>query len=381
MKKEKISSYDAFVCGGGIAGLLTAYALGKKGRKVLVVEKNPKFNSNGADVLKPSGIEVLEKLGLYDRLLEHGALRRDKVLIYHGGTLAAEMDYTLEHQRKYFMLIPYKNVLNMLLDEIKKMDNIEILFNTELLTAHFHPKTENISEVLLSNNSTVKARVYVAADGIMSKLRSLLGISANIEKYSQQMYFAQFPMVESVMNCNRLYVDKNNSLVYFYPVGLHSFRCVVGFSGEEGEYIFKENKSLQQLKERISEFVTESDDAIKAIDSVDNFVTFPLCKMNLDTYYKGNTVFLGNAAHAIHPVTGQGMNLAIEDSGMLYPLLEDYYNGRLELDEAFSFFQAKRHRINEGLVNYGDRLIKSFDDRDHFVESLNLNLQTSNRTI
>jgi HQNO biosynthesis monooxygenase PqsL len=379
MKKIE-SKYDAFICGGGIAGLLTAYALGKLGRKVLVVEKNTAFNPNGADVLKPSGIEVLEQLGLYDALFEHGALKRDRVLIYHGGNLVAEMDYAQEHERKYFMLIPYRNVLNMILEKIKEVENIHILFNTELTSLTVDKSSDNVIEVLLNEYLTVKAKVYIAADGIMSKIRSMVSMPATIEKYAQQMYFAQFPMVDSVRLCNRLYVDKNYSLAYFYPVGTHSFRCVIGFSKEEGDRLFQ-SKDVPQLKNRIAQFVTESDDAIAAIDSLDNFATFPLCKMNMDSYYKGNVVFLGNSAHSIHPITGQGMNLAIEDAGMLYPLLENFFNGVIGLPEAFNRYQSKRHPINDGLINYGDRLIKSFDNRELFTQRLNLNLQTSNRTV
>jgi HQNO biosynthesis monooxygenase PqsL len=379
MKKSE-SKYDAFICGGGIAGLLTAYALGKMGRKVLVVEKNAAFNPNGADVLKPAGIEVLEQLGLYDSLFEHGALKRDRVLIYYGGNLVSEMDYAQEHERKYFMLIPYKNVLNMLLEKIREIENIHILFNTELTSISFDHSSENISGVLLNEYLTVKAKVYIAADGIMSKIRSMVGLPATMEKYSQQMYFAQFPMVDSVRFCNRLYVDKNYSLTYFYPVGTHSFRCVIGFSKEEGDHLFQ-SKDVPQLKKRISQFVTESDDAIEAISSLENFATFPLFKMNIDNYYKGNAVFLGNSAHSIHPITGQGMNLAIEDAGMLFPLLEDFFNGFISLPEAFMYYQKKRHPINDALINYGDRLIKSFDNRELFIQRLNLNLQTSNRTV
>jgi HQNO biosynthesis monooxygenase PqsL len=101
----------------------------------------------------------------------------------------------------------------------------------------------------------------------------------------------------------------------------------------------------------------------------------------MDNYYKGNVVFLGNSAHSIHPITGQGMNLAIEDAGMLYPLLEDFFNGSISLPEAFICYQAKRHPVNNALINYGDALIKSFDDRELFIKRLNLNLQTSNRTV
>lgn len=208
-----------------------------------------------------------------------------------------------------------------------------------------------------------------------------MNVPTAVERYTQQMYFAQFPMVESVAACNRLYVNKNHSLAYFYPVGRDEFRAVIGLSKEEGDYYFGQQKKAALLRKRLSAFVTDSDDAMEAITSLDRFVTFPLCRMNLDAYYKGNVVFVGNAAHSIHPVTGQGMNLAIEDAGTLYPLLENYLDGRMDLGSTFRNYQHLRHGVNEKLVNYGHKLVSSFDDRAAFLNSLNLKLQTSNRNL
>ena len=374
-------NYDLCICGGGIAGLVTAYALGKSGRKVLVVEKNAHFNANGADVLKPSGIEVLEKLGLLKDLFNMGAIKRDKVLIYYAGELVSEMDYRHEHIKKYFMLIPYSSVLAMMLNAIRKIDNIHFMFNTELTSARIDERTGSIDQVVLNERIFIRAKVYVAADGIFSKLRSLLNVSTSIEKYTQQMYFAQLPMVESVKLVNRLYVDSNHMLAYFYPVGKDHFRSVIGMPKECGDYHFVENRSAALLRNRLSGFVTDSDDALEAITTLDKYVTFPVCKMNLDTYYKGNVVFIGNAAHAVHPITGQGMNLAIEDAGTLYPLVIDYFKGLLELESVFEKYQHLRHDTNDMIVRYGDNLVNNFHTKNSFLTHLNLKLQSSNRKL
>jgi 2-polyprenyl-6-methoxyphenol hydroxylase-like FAD-dependent oxidoreductase len=371
--------YDACICGGGIAGLVTAYALGKSGRKVLLVEKNAVFNPNGADVLKPSGIEVMEKLGLYNDLFDNGAIIREKVLIYYGGELVSDMDYKNEHIRKYFMLIPYNNVLAMMLTAIDKIRNIHIMFNTELTSAAIDERTGNVNQILLNEKLVVSAKVYIAADGIFSRLRSILAVPNNMERYSQQLYFAQFPLVESVQSFNRLYVDKNHMLAYFYPVGKEYFRSVIGMPKEAGDYHFRQGQFVESLRNRLSEFVTDSDDALEAITSLEKFVSFPLCKMNLEKYYKGNVVFIGNSAHSIHPITGQGMNLAIEDAGTLYPLLNSYFEDVNDLTSVLAEYQEVRHGINNMMVAYGDNLVNSFDSKATFLSNLNLTLQTSNR--
>ena len=76
---------DVCISGGGIAGLVVALSLAQTGVSVLVVEKGAAINTNGADVLKPSGIEVLEKLGLIPALIAAEARQRQTVEIYHNG--------------------------------------------------------------------------------------------------------------------------------------------------------------------------------------------------------------------------------------------------------------------------------------------------------
>lgn len=279
------------------------------------------------------------------------------------------------------MLIPYSSVLAMMLNAIRKIDNIHFMFNTELTSARIDERTGSIDQVVLNERIFIRAKVYVAADGIFSKLRSLLNVSTSIEKYTQQMYFAQLPMVESVKLVNRLYVDSNHMLAYFYPVGKDHFRSVIGMPKECGDYHFVENRSAALLRNRLSGFVTDSDDALEAITTLDKYVTFPVCKMNLDTYYKGNVVFIGNAAHAVHPITGQGMNLAIEDAGTLYPLVIDYFKGLLELESVFEKYQHLRHDTNDMIVRYGDNLVNNFHTKNSFLTHLNLKLQSSNRKL
>ena len=377
--KPRYEHYDLCICGGGVAGLATALGVASTGKRILIVEKAARINPNGADVLKPAGIKVLQDLGILQQLVRSEARKRHQVRIFHNGDLINVMDYRRDNALPYFYLVPYAVVVRTILEQLKTYDQVEILLETAL-TDIVQDSNGDIQSLVFNDQDQVTADVVIGADGGNSKLRNLLGIEVEKKYYSQAMYFNQFPLVNSVDDMNRLYVDEDFGLAYFYPVSYSSFRAVLGFPRAEGDAYFK-NGSLSALKSRLRQFVTESEDAIRAIDSLDGFVTFPLYRMNMDAYNAGNAAFIGNAAHAIHPITGQGMNLAIEDSGELSAQLKAYFNGTQSVYQALENYSNNRHYINEKVVGYGDNLATNFNQQSTFTTKLDLRIQTSGRQL
>lgn len=379
MKQFIEKKQDIVICGGGIAGLVLALALGKTGKKILICEKGKYLNPNGADVLKPSGISILSQLGLLPNLLKAEAQKRHEVSFFHNGLPTLHIDYRLQQSTDHFFLIPYQEVLAIVLEAIKKTPAINILMETELTDIE-QDSDGNIVTVVLNQKEYIYPDIVIGADGINSKLRNLLGINAEMYFYPRAMYFNKFPLVNSVKEQNRLYVDDKNALAYFYPINNREFRTVLSFEKDEADIFFQENH-LSELKKRLKKFVSCSHDAIEAITQSNGFTTFPLCRMNLPKYNYQNVVFIGNAAHSVHPISGQGMNLAIEDAWELFLQISKYYKEELMLSEALNQFHNTRHPISQAIANYADQLANSFGSKDGFYLSLNPKIQTSGRQI
>ncbi|RMZ59983.1 hypothetical protein D1632_10320 [Chryseobacterium nematophagum] len=374
---RKCKEYDVCIVGAGIAGIFLAWLLGSQNKKVLILEKNTTINTNGADILKPSGINVLEKHGLLQELLKKGCRVRDKLSVFYNGNHVQEIDYALENERGYFIVCPYQILLETIYDKIKEMDTIELLVNQ--LVSQINEVNEGVY-VTLSSGDTIFCDVLVGADGIQSMVRDYVGIKADFSYYDQVMYFNKCPITISVEEINKLYIDENGGLAYFYPISKTEARCILGFKKEEGQKL-RELKDRNMLIARLKKFITESDDILEKIENLDNYLTFPLCKMHTEHYYKGRILLLGNAAHSIHPITGQGMNLAIEDTGELFIWLSQYFQGDISLDEAFSSYEKKRFDINSKVIIYGHRLANSFESKDDFINNLNAKVQTSVRDL
>ncbi len=368
---------DVLVNGGGVAGATAAYALANSGYKVVLVEQTDGNKIlNGADLLKPSGRDVLQRYDLLDDILEGGGRKRSHVKIFHNGLHVTELDYTKFGELGYFVLIPYEKSRKIILDKLETCPTAQVFFNSRIIESEF--ENGNLKTATLSNGIKIHPKIAIGAEGNGSYLRKELGIEVTRDVYNQKMYLGKYPMVPSVEEKNRLYVDDKGGLAYFYPIGTTDYRLVIGFPQEEARTLLADTTGAD-LKKRLSEFVTESDDALAQIGDTGIFDGIPIARMHAPQYFKGNTVLIGNAIHAIHPITGQGMNLALEDVGVLVPLLEDYLKGNESLENTMQHYQDARYQINEKVVSYGHRLATTYHQRDAFAGSIDLKVQGSSR--
>ncbi|MBB5017613.1 HQNO biosynthesis monooxygenase PqsL [Chitinivorax tropicus] len=377
MKQDKI---DVLINGCGIGGAVLAYALGRQGYRVAVVEQaSRERNLNGADLLKPAGIQVLDDLGLLPATLAHGGRVRHEVEVFHDGELMATIDYRYINERGYFILIPCEHLRRMVLQQIEsQLPNVRLLYQTRVTDVEYS-EPDHISNVTLSDGQQLHPQVVVGCDGVSSMVRRWLGVQSNRQVYDEPMYFATFPLTTSVDQRNRLYIDSGRGLAYFYPVARDQTRLVICFPREEARTLLQDT-SGEALRTRLRTFVSSaSDDAIAMVTDTRDFKGIPIGSVNIDRYHGGNMVLLGDAIHTVHPITGQGMNLAIEDAGCLSSLLDQYFQGQITLPTALAAYQQERHPINGGVVEYGHRLASSFHDHRCFAANFNLHLQGSGR--
>lgn len=368
---------DVLVNGGGVAGATAAYALAKNGFSVVLVEQTDGTKIlNGADLLKPSGRDVLDRYELLEPVLGAGGRKRSHVKIFHNGASVTELDYTKFDELGYFILIPYEISRKTILDKLAALPNAKVFYSSRIVESNFDG--ENLVSVVLNNGIILRPKVAIGAEGNGSYLRKEIGIDASRDIYDQRMYLGKYPMVPSVEEKNRLYVDSNGGLAYFYPIGTKEYRLVIGFPSTEAQEILSDTTG-QALQQRLRQFVTESDDALSQVNDTTIFDGIPIARMHASEYFKGNTVLIGNAIHAIHPITGQGMNLALEDVGELIPLLEKFLNGKIPLEQALQAYQKVRHPVNETVVNYGHRLATNYHHKETFTDSIDLRIQGSSR--
>lgn len=371
---------DVFINGGGIAGATLAFLLGRQGRRVVMVEHAERARMlSGADLLKPAGIRIIKSMGLLRDVVGIGGRMRDMLRVFHDRDPLCVVDYKANGELGYFILIPCERLRNLVLDKVAQFGNVECLFSTRIDSVQMRAGG-GVDTITLDNGRVIAPTVMVGADGFASYTRKLLGITTERAVYPSQMFFGTTPLVGSVDECNRLYVDSQHALAYFYPISRSEGRVVVSFPKDEMRQLMADT-SGSALRSRLHRFVDDaSADAIAQVIDTRKFKGIPIGRVNLDTYHAHNVAMLGDAIHNVHPITGQGMNLAIEDAGELALQLDLALGGALRLDDALAAYQHKRHGVNEAVVAYGHSLVTNFPDKARFAACFNGALQGSSRT-
>ncbi len=155
---------------------------------------------------------------------------------------------------------------------------------------------------------------------------------------------------------------------------------MVSFPREEARELMADTRG-ESLRRRLQRFVgDESAEAIAAVTGTSRFKGIPIGYLNLDRYWADNVAMLGDAIHNVHPITGQGMNLAIEDASALADALDLALRDACALGDALAGYQAERFPVNQAIVSYGHALATSLEDRQRFAGVFDTALQGSSRT-
>lgn len=152
---------DVLINGCGIGGAMLAYLLGRQGHRVVVVEQARRERAiNGADLLKPAGIRVVEAAGLLAEVTRRGGRVRDELEVYHDGELLRYFNYSSVDARGYFILMPCESLRRLVLEKIDGEATVEMLFETRIEAVQ-RDERHAIDQVRLNDGRVLRPRVVV----------------------------------------------------------------------------------------------------------------------------------------------------------------------------------------------------------------------------
>ncbi|MFD2566255.1 FAD-dependent oxidoreductase [Pseudotenacibaculum haliotis] len=375
-KKENI-----LIIGAGLCGSLLALRLAQRGYKVEVYESRPDLRvtdiSAGRSInlaLSDRGLKALRLAGVEGKAKEicipmKGRLMHDT----QGNTF--ESNYS-GREGEYINSISRGDLNGILLTEAEQHENVNIHFNARCLEVDIEHKKATFESYQTKEQFVVEADVIFGTDGAGSALRKSYETSNPEFTVSQEFLTHGYKELEIPADENGNHLISKNHL-HIWPRGKYmlialpnmdgSFTVTLFLSFSEGEYNFENLTS----EEKISAFFKEQfSDALELIpDILHEFESNPTGKLGtvkcLPWAYKGNTLLMGDAAHAIVPFYGQGMNASFEDVVVLDEVLEKHEG---DWETTFSEFQKNRKQDADAIADLA--IDNYYEMRDHVANPI-----------
>lgn len=361
-----MKQFDCVVVGGGMVGAASALSLAEIGLKVAVIERSKptSYNPEQAFDLRVSAISLasellLKQLGAWSQLAQWRVCPYKRLAVWEHEQSYTEFNANDIAQSHLGYIIENRLIQLSLWQEIEKHQNIELLCPESLVNIE-----QSATEAKITLTSEViKTKLVVAADGANSQVRKLVNIGTTGWDYAQsamlinvktdlpqqditwQQYFQTGPVAMLPMQ------GKSASLVWYHD------------KDEIARLASLSNTSLgQEIKQCFPERLGQVEVIAKA--------PFPLTRRHANQYIKGRVVLLGDAAHTINPMAGQGVNLGFKDVKALQQVLATAIgNGDSWCKPAvLAKYEKKRRNDNLLMMSTMDALYLSFGHQSSAVK-------------
>ncbi len=337
------------IVGAGPAGASLAYLLSGRGIQVTLLERQRDFAREfRGEILMPSGIEAFEQMGLQAELAAVPGYTQQTIEIYmNGRSLINETLDTASPNAPRLLALSQPELLEMLVRESAKTPLFKLergASMTDLLV-----ENDRVVGVRLHTDAgelSIRADLVVGADGRSSAVRKHAGLTASRVSPPMDIVWCKLPCPEGWTGL-RAYVGRGHLLVAYHTWDDSLQLGWVILKGTFGEL---RSRGIEQWVEEMANHVS-SDFAqhLRAHrDDVHKPFLLSTTSDHVEPWSNPGVMVIGDAAHTMSPVGGQGINIALRDAivaaNHLVPLLSGSAPDADELDAAMKTIEAERMR-------------------------------------
>lgn len=316
-----MKKFDVIVVGGGLVGYTFAIDLAiRKSKFNIAVIEAKEFMIGTEDSLDnriyavaPDNITYLENLGLNISTLRHGTI--DKMDVSGDINSNIILDKNITHNQFLAKTFEYKILQQELYNKIIALDNVTLIYD------NIQDIEKNEIVTILGEKSSYVARLIVGADGANSFVRKVSKIDAKLIDYNQSGVVANF--AGEIPHNNIAYQWFNNGEVLAYLPLPNNHISIVWSSKNPNALLNMPSEEFVALVSQAGYY------KLGNLKLVTKPVAFPLRMYLLDKIYSEKIVLIGDAAHTIHPLAGQGVNLGFRDAKTLVNVLSNVENYQL----------------------------------------------------
>ncbi|MGH6664784.1 MAG: FAD-dependent oxidoreductase [Pseudolabrys sp.] len=301
------------IAGGGPAGMMLGFLLARAGVPVTVLEKHPDFLRDfRGDTVHPSTLEIMHELGLLEEFLKlpHSQVRQITMQIGDDRVTLGYFD-TLPVQCKFIALMPQWDFLNFLAGHGKRYKTFDLRMKaeaTELIEES--GRVVGLRAKTPDGELAVRADLVVGCDGRHSTLRARAGFL--VDDLGAPMDVMWFRLSHKASDGDETFghIEAGRMMVMLNRTDY--WQCAYVIPKRSAEEV--KRKGLDAFRETVAEMSPFVRDRLNEIDDWEKVKLLTVAVDRLRQWYKPGLLCIGDAAHAMSPIGGVGINLAVQDA-------------------------------------------------------------------
>jgi 2-polyprenyl-6-methoxyphenol hydroxylase-like FAD-dependent oxidoreductase len=301
------------IVGGGPAGMMLGYLFGRAGIDVVVLEKHADFFRDfRGDTVHPSTLQVMDELGLSDGFLKLPHQRLQKMDGMFGGTSVRVADLSrLNVKFPFIAFMPQWDFLNFLRESGKRFPSLKVMMSTEavdLISAG--DRIAGVRAKTVEGTIDIEADLTVACDGRHSLLRERAGLA--VEEIGAPMDVLWFRAGKRANETESVFarVDPGSMMVTFDRGDYWQCAYVIA----KGQYAAVKARGLPTLLDEVARMAPILKSGLSDVKSWDDVKLLTVAINRLTRWTRPGLLCIGDAAHAMSPIGGVGVNLAVQDA-------------------------------------------------------------------
>ncbi|WP_052342420.1 FAD-dependent monooxygenase [Anaplasma phagocytophilum] len=327
--------YDVVILGGGINGVLCAIGLSHKDISVLVVEERDAIldgNQGRVYAFSKRSKEILENFSVWNDEIRSSPI--DHIMIYDGNSCSSvHYDRVLVDDQPMGYVVEASEIAKFMHQKL----NFDVITSS---SCKLFTVKDGFAEIYLSCGKKIYTKLVVCAEGKNSRFRNSLSLKTINYAFEQGFI---------VCNINHSKHHRNTAIEHFCTNG--PFAILPMYGGYSSSIVWTEKYEMAQLIQNlpIEEFTKllqeKCSDFLGKIEVNSKINCYKTSMSLLKKIFINRAIIIGDAAHAIHPVAGQGLNLGIRDVGILVEIIERYHKLGSDIGQRFILQEIDNRRL------------------------------------